>query len=408
MSLLTEARPQLAILGGAPAFADPLHVGAPNIGNRARLLQRIETMLDNRRLSNNGPLVREFEQHVAAIAGVRHCVAMCNGTVALEIGARALGLSGEVIVPSFTFVATAHALKWQGLQPVFCDIDPETHSLDPDQVEALITPRTSGILAVHLWGRPAAVDPLQEIADRHDLRLMYDGAHAFGCRLGERQVGGFGDLEIFSFHATKFLNAAEGGAVVTNDDELARRVRLMQNFGFVGKDQVVALGVNGKMNEMSAAVGLTSLESMDEFLAVARRNHTAWQDAIAGLPGLTMKIWDAEVSTNQQYIVVEVDPTVAGISRDDLVTALHADNVLARRYFYPGCHRMEPYCSEPPTGGYDLPQTERVCAQVMVLPTGTAVSLDDIARMGALIGTIIEHGPEISRRLAVPEEMRTT
>lgn len=407
MSPLTDARPQPAILGGDPAFAEPRHVGSPNIGDRARLLQRIETILDNRRLSNRGPLVREFEHRVAAIAGVRHCVAMCNGTVALEIGARALGLSGEVIVPSFTFVATAHALKWQGLQPVFCDIDPVTHSLDPERVEALITPRTTGILAVHLWGRPAAVDRLQEIADRHGLRLMFDGAHAFGCRLGERHVGGFGDLEIFSFHATKFLNTAEGGAVVTNDDDLARRVRLMQNFGFVGKDQVVALGVNGKMNEMSAAVGLTSLESMDDFLAVARRNHAAWRDVVADLPGLTMKIWDAGVSTNRQYIVVEVDAATAGIGRDDLVTALHADNVLARRYFHPGCHRMEPYASEPPVGGYRLPRTEEICARVMVLPTGTAVSLTDIARMGELIRTIMQHGPEISRRLAVPEEMRS-
>jgi len=399
MSLLVEAKPELAIFGGKPAFVEQRHVGSPNIGNRARLLQRIETILDNRRLSNRGPLVQEFEAEVAQIAGVKHCVAMCNGTVALEIGARALGLTGEVIVPSFTFVATAHALKWQGIQPVFCDIDPDTHSLDPEQVEALITPRTTGILAVHLWGRPAAIDLLQEIADRHGLRLMFDAAHAFGCRLGERRLGGCGDLEIFSFHATKFLNSAEGGAVVTNDDALAERVRLMQNFGFVGKDQVVALGVNGKMNEMSAAMGLTSLESMDEFLAIAQRNHDAWRQEIDSIAGLTMKIWEPDVSTNHQYIVVEVDAQVTGISRDHLVTALHTENVLARRYFYPGCHRMEPYRSQPPVGGYRLPQTEKVSGRVLVLPTGTAVGLSDVARMSQLIRTIIDNGTEIGRRL---------
>ncbi len=395
MSMLTAALPQLALFGATPAFDQPRHVGAPNIGDRAALMARIETILDNRRLSNRGPMVREFENKVAQFVGVKHCVAMCNGTVALEIGARALGLTGEVIVPAFTFVATAHALKWQGLQPVFCDIDPVTHSLDPARVEALITPRTSGILAVHLWGRPAAVDRLQEIADRHGLSLMFDAAHAFDSALGQRRVGGFGDLEIFSFHATKFLNTAEGGAVVTNDDDLAERVRLMQNFGFVGNDQVVALGVNGKMNEMSAAMGLTSLESMGEFLAVARRNHSAWQRVINRIDGLEMKVWSPEVTTNKQYIVVEVDATHTGLSRDNLVTALQAENVLARRYFYPGCHEMEPYCSEAPVGGYYLPHTDALCQRVLVLPTGTAVSLNDIERMGDLIGEIVAHGPEI-------------
>ncbi len=408
MSLLIETLPELAVFGGAPAFAEPKHVGAPNIGNRAALMQRIETILDNRRLSNRGPMVREFEDRVAAIAGVKHCVAMCNGTVALEIGARALNLTGEVIVPSFTFVATAHALKWQGLEPVFCDIDPVTHNLDPARVEALITPRTTGILAVHLWGRPAAVKQLEAVAMRHGLRLMFDAAHAFGSHLGGQPIGGSGDLEIFSFHATKFLNTAEGGAVVTNDDALAERVRLMQNFGFVGKDQVVALGVNGKMNEMSAAMGLTSLESMDEFLAVAHRNFRAWQREVASIPGLEMKTGGPDVSTNHQYIVVEVECHRAGLSRDDLVTALHAENVLARRYFYPGCHHMEPYRSSPPTGGYQLPQTEALCTRVMVLPTGTAVSLADIARMGDLLREMVGNGPEISHHLRMREKEQQT
>ena len=404
MPLLIDAGLQPTLLGGAPAFTEPRHVGAPNLGDRAALMQRIEAMYDSRRLSNRGPMVCEFEQRIARIAGVKHAVAMCNATVALEIGARALNLTGEVIVPSFTFVATAHALTWQGLQPVFCDIDPDTHSIDPARVEALITPRTSGILAVHLWGRPAEVEALQTIADRHGLRLMYDAAHAFGSRLGQRPVGGFGDLEVFSFHATKFLNSGEGGAVVTNDDALAERVRLMQNFGFVGKDQVVALGVNGKMNEMAAAMGLTSLESMDSFLAVARRNHAAWQDQLAGIDGLTLKTWGPGISTNLQYIVVEVDPAVTGLDRDDLVVALHAENVLARRYFYPGCHRMEPYRSTAPAAGYRLPHTERVCARVLVLPTGTAVSTTDIAAMGDLLRQLISQGPEIRAHLARSRE----
>lgn len=399
MVMLTERRPALAVLGGAPAFAEPRHVGAPNLGDRTRLMARLATILDTRWLSNGGPLVREFEEKIAAAAGVRHCVAMCNATTALEIGARALQLQGEVILPSFTFVATAHALRWQGITPVFCEIDPRTHNIDPRRVEELITPRTTGIVGVHLWGRPAPVTELQDIARRHGLRLMFDAAHAFGCAAPEGPIGGFGDLEVFSFHATKFLNSAEGGAVLTNDDDLALLVRRMHNFGFVGQDQVVALGINGKMTELAAAVGLTSLESKDEFIAHARANEMAWRLQLAGLPGLTPITRRSDLASNHQYIVVEVDPARTGLGRDHLVTALRRENVLARRYFYPGCHRMEPYRSEIPRGGYRLPLTEALSERVMVLPTGTAVSLEDIARMGELIGRVLDHADEVAHRL---------
>lgn len=392
--------PRLAALGGEPAFASPLHVGAPNIGDRAALHRRLDALFEGRRLSNFGPFVRLFEQRVADLVGVRHCIAMCNGTVALEIGARALGLSGEVIVPAFTFVATAHALAWQGITPVFCDVDPHTHNIDPDRIEALITPRTTGILAVHLWGRPAPASRLAAIAERHGLRLMYDAAHAFGCSHRGRMIGGFGDLEVFSFHATKFLNTAEGGAVVTNDDKVAERVRLMHNFGFTGLDQVEALGVNGKMSELSAAVGLTSLEHLDEWIAVNRRNRELWAEALAPVPGVDLLRWGHGEKRNDQYVVCEVDAAAAGIGRDALVEALRAENVLARRYFHPGCHRMEPYRSQPPAGGWDLPATERIAAQVMVLPTGTAVTPADIARTGELIAAIVARGPEVTAALA--------
>ncbi len=400
MSTPVDTTAHLAVLGAVPRFARPLHVGAPNIGDRERLLQRIGTILDTRRLSNFGPMVRQFEETVARYAGVNHCVAMCNGTVALEIGARALELSGEVIVPAFTFVATAHALAWQGIRPVFCDIDPRTHLIDPDRVEALITPRTTGILAVHLWGRVAPVERLRAIADRHGLKLMFDAAHAFGCSHKERPVGGFGDLEVFSFHATKFMNSAEGGAIVTNDPELARRARLMSNFGFTGLDRVEALGVNGKMSELAAAVGLNSFESMDAWLEVNRRNMDAWRRVLAPLPGIDLIPWNDGDMHNHQYVVCEVDASRAGLGRDELVAALRAENVLARRYFYPGCHRMEPYRSHPPQGGWRLPVTESVAARVMVLPTGTAVTERDIAEVGALLEDILDHADTVRAALA--------
>jgi dTDP-4-amino-4,6-dideoxygalactose transaminase len=395
-----------AILGGMPAFASPLHVGAPNIGDRTRLMRRIEALLEGRRLSNFGPFVRHFESKVASLVGVKHCIAMCNGTVALEIGARALGLTGEVIVPAFTFVATPHALAWQGLRPVFCDVDPATHSIDPDRIEELITPATSGILAVHLWGRPAPVEQLEAVAKKHGLKLMFDAAHAFGCSHKGRMIGGFGDLEVFSFHATKFLNTAEGGAVVTDDDAVAERVRLMHNFGFTGIDQVEALGVNGKMNELAAAVGLTSLEHMDEWIEVNQANRARWAEALAPLPGVTLMQWGSGDRRNDQYVVCEVDADQAGITRDGLVEALRAENVLARRYFHPGCHRMEPYRSLPPQGGWNLPGTEQAAARVMVLPTGTAVSAEDIAKAGRVMAEIVDRGEEISALVARRQQGR--
>src|SRR5690606_11646345 len=219
---------QLALRGGFPEFAEPLHVGRPNQGDRATLMRRIEGVLDRNWLTNDGPLVEELEQRIAADLGVRHCVAMCNGTIALEIAIRAAGLTGEVIVPSFTFVATAHALQWQGITPVFCDVEPFTHTIDPARVEELITPRTSGIVGVHVWGRACAVDELTAIAHRNNLALLFDAAHAFGCTYRQQRLGSFGDAEVFSFHATKFMNSCEGGAITTNDDAFAEKVRLMR------------------------------------------------------------------------------------------------------------------------------------------------------------------------------------
>ena len=198
---LTQKRTlgDLARWGGPPLFAEPRHVGLPTTGNRERFLDRVNGILDRRWLTNDGPCVRELEERIGALLGVKHCLAMASGTVALAIAARALGLSGEVIVPALTFVATAHALQWQGITPVFCDVDPATHSIDPAQVEALITSRTTGIVGVHLWGRPCDVDALTRVARAHGLKLLFDAAHAFGCSHAGRMVGTHGDAEVFSF-----------------------------------------------------------------------------------------------------------------------------------------------------------------------------------------------------------------
>jgi dTDP-4-amino-4,6-dideoxygalactose transaminase len=391
---------ELAIFGGAPAFQEMLHVGRPNVGNRERLLGRINDLLDRNWLTNNGPYVQEFELRIADMIGVKHCVAMCNGTVALEIAIRAAGLSGEVVVPSMTFIATAHALQWQGITPVFCDCDPRSHNIDPRRVEEMITPRTSGIIGVHVWGRPCDVEALDEIARRRNLKLLYDAAHAFGCSCKGRMIGNFGDAEVFSFHATKYLNTFEGGAVMTNDDDLAAKMRLMKNFGFAGFDNVIYVGTNGKMSEVAAAMGLTGLESLGEFIAVNYRNYRQYKLELADVPGVRMITYDEVEKSNYQYIVLEVDETVTSVSRDQLVEILHAENVLVRRYFYPGCHQMEPYRSYFPHAGLLLPETERLAQRVLSLPTGTAVGPDEIGKICLIIHLVVEHADEVRARLS--------
>lgn len=390
--------PRLAVLGGAPAFTEKLHVGRPNIGDRARFFARLNDILDRRWLTNRGDYVIELEQRLAQLAGVRNCVLVANGTVGLELLIRALGLRGEVIVPSFTFVATAHALQWQEITPVFADIDADTHCLDPRSVESLITPRTSGIIGVHIWGRPCAIDELTAIAAGRNLKLIFDAAHAFACSHGARMIGSFGEAEVFSFHATKVMNTFEGGAIVTDDDDLAEKLRLMQNFGFSGYDRVIHIGINGKMTEVCAAMGLTNLESLDETIACNRANYQAYERVLADIPGLRLTKYDERLRNNYQYVVVTVEDDAA-LGRDQLVEVLHAENVIARRYFFPGVHRMEPYRSCFPHADLLLPVTEALCRRVMVLPTGTAVSAQDIACIGKLIRDALNNAAAVRAAL---------
>ena len=381
----------LAVRGAPPLFAEPLHVGRPNIGDHARFLQRAAEVLDSGWLSNNGPVAQEFERRIAEFLNVKHCVAMCNGTIALEIATRALDLKGEVIVPSYTFIATAHALQWQEITPIFADIDPTTHNLDPASVWRMITPRTTGIIGVHLWGRASPVKELEAMAKEHNLRLMFDASHGFGCSLKGKPLGGFGECEVFSFHATKFFNTFEGGAVVTNNDALAEKMRLMRNFGFSGYDNVIYPGTNGKLTEIAAAMGLTNLENLDEFVAVNRRNYACYREAVASIHGLGLLAYDESERNNFQYIVLEVAPYFP-VSRDRIIDVLHAENVLARRYFWPGCHNMQPYRSYYPHAGLVLPNTQVVAERVIVLPTGSSIGVEEIEGVMSVLRALAAGG----------------
>ncbi len=394
----------LALFGAAPFFNQPLHVGAPNIGDRQVLLQRINDLLDRRRFTNNGPFVREFEKRLADYLNVKHVIAINNGTIALEIAIRALNLKGEVIVPAMTFVATAHSLQWQQIKPVFCDIDANSYLMDVTQIEKLITPLTTGIIGVHLWARACNVEELQNIAQKYNLKLLFDAAHAFGCTYKGQMIGNFGNAEVFSFHATKFFNTFEGGAVATNDDLLAEKIRLMRNFGFAGKDRVIYIGTNGKMSEIAAAMGLTSFESLDHFIAMNKRNYYLYRQYLRGLNGIKIMEYDNKEQTNYQYIVLRIDERKTKIKRDQLLEILMAENVIARRYFYPGVHRMEPYRSYQPHASLLLPVTERVVEEVLVLPTGSAIDEQKIAGVCQIISFAIEHAEKITTSL---EEHKT-
>jgi dTDP-4-amino-4,6-dideoxygalactose transaminase len=397
--IIKKSIDDFAIFGGQPSFREVLHVGRPNIGDKEHLLQRISDVLDRGWLTNSGPCVEELEKGLQELLGVRHCDCMCNATDALQLAMRAMEMSGEVIVPAFTFIATAHAVQWLGFTPVFCDVDPLTHTIDPARVEELITPRTTGIVGVHLWGQPCNIDALEDIAKRHDLKLLFDAAHAFNCSWRGRMIGNFGGAEVFSFHATKFFNTFEGGALATNDDELAWRAQRMRNFGFVGMDRTDALGTNAKMSEASASMGLTNLESLPHFIETNRRNYLAYRRGFEGIPGIRMLEYDSTEKRNYQYIVLEVDDSQTVLNRDAIRDIFWAENVLARRYFYPGCHRMQPYASNSSKIAGRLPVTEQLARSVLVLPTGTAVIVDQVEVICGILRLAAARGGDVARRL---------
>ncbi len=366
------------------AFSQPLHVGSPNVGNLEVFLDYARKIFERRWFTNNGLCVQELEEKVAAYLNVKHCILTCNATSALDVLGRTLELTGEVIVPSFTFVATPHSLLWQKLTPVFCDIDPNTHNIDPEEVKKLIGPETSAILAVHVWGRPAAVEQLSKIAEEFNLKLIFDAAHAFGCSYKQQMIGGFGNAEVFSFHATKCFNTFEGGAITTNDDLLACRLRRTINFGFAGVDKVLSIGTNAKMSEISAAMGLTSFQSFDAVLKHNYSNYLLYKNSLNKFNGYSVAEYKESEKNNYHYIIVEIDSDKAGYSRDELVDFLRQQGVLARKYFYPGCHEMEPYrSSDFPKG--DLGNTNLLTQRVLSLPNGTAVSAEDVRKVIKLI-----------------------
>ncbi len=390
---------QLAAFGGAPAFRKPLHVGQPILINPDSMLADFDSVMRSGQLTNNGPRLQEFESAIARVCRTKHAIATCNATIALQIAARALHLSGEVIVPAFTFIATAHALEWIGLEPVFADVDPQTHTLDLKSAEECITPRTSAILPVHLWGHVCRTRQLDELCRSRRLRLLYDSSHAFGCQQDGVPVGNFGDAEVFSFHATKFVHAFEGGAIVTNDDGVADRCRRLRAFGISGLTEISDVGTNGKMHELSAVAGLHSIATMSGRVAANRANRMVYACHCQSLNGLSLLSTPEGNESNGQYLVLTVDEQQFGLNRDQIVSLLRAEGVFARSYFSPGCHQAEPYRSAD-SGRHvrvSLDVTETLSKTVLQLPTGPAVAPADAHKVGLLLRLLHQHAAEVQR-----------
>ena len=402
MSTTKKQPSDLACLGGQPLFAEKLYVGRPNLCAREKLHAALDQIFDNRWLTNDGPFLRRFEETLQAFLGVRHVVAVCNATIGLQMVYRALGRARagrrKALMPAFTFIATAHAWEWEGGVPVFADVDPDRHLLAPDDAESKLDDETALIVGVHTWGQPGRIDELEALAKARKIPLVFDSAHAFSNFHGARRIGGFGAAEVFSFHATKFFNTFEGGAITTNDDALAAELRHMRNFGFSGYDQVARLGTNGKMQEISAAMGLCQLDELDGLLEINRRNYRAYREAFAGVPGISLLALDKPETLNCQYVVGTLAPGLPAFARDLLVDVLWAEYVLARKYFHPGCHRAAPYAARAPVPV--LPVTDDLCRRVVVFPTGTAVQPDQIRQIADTVRFVLEHADDVQRQRA--------
>jgi dTDP-4-amino-4,6-dideoxyglucose len=374
----------LAALGGAPAFPRGLRFTHPTPPELSRLVDRLSPMLESGRLTNYGPYVQAFERAIAARVNAAHCVAMANATMGLMLTPWAWQVQGEVIAPSFTFSATVHALVWSRATPVLVDIDPDTWTIDPEAVDAAVTPRTEAIVAVTVFGVPPDLDALREVAARRRLRLLYDTAQGFGSRYGGRPLGGFGDAEVLSFHAAKTLPTGEGGAVCTNDEALARRLRLACNFGNPGSGDCELIGLNAKMSEWSALLGLAGLETFDRDLTQRLSLWDAYRRRLQAIPGIAVQAVPETSRSNGQNIAVLVDEQRFGMGRDVLERTLAAEGIECKRYFDPPIHRMRAYAKGPHRSAA-LPVTERVARAALCLPLHGRMEAQDVERVCDLV-----------------------
>ncbi len=363
----------------------PIYVTQPSLPPLAELLPYLESIWDSKWLTNGGPFHQQLEVRLAEYLGVGHLALVSNATIGLMVALQALQVTGEVITTPYSFVATAHSLLWNNLQPVFVDIDPGTCNMDPAAIEAAITPRTTALLPVHCYGTPCDVDAIQRIADAHDLHIIYDAAHAFAVRRGGESVLAHGDLSVLSFHATKVFNTFEGGAIICPDAQTKQRIDYLKNFGFADEVTVTAPGINGKMNEFQAALGILQLKHLAAAIAARRGIAEIYAAELHGVEGIRcLAAPPADVTQNHSYFPIFVEPCY-GLSRDGLYEALRKHGIHARRYFYPLISSMPMYRALPSAAAERLPVANRIAQEVLCLPIFSELEHDAARRIAGIV-----------------------
>jgi len=344
-----------------------IYVTQPYLPPLEEFIPYLEKIWESKTLTNNGPMHEQLEAELCKYMGVEHISLFANGTIALVTALQTLRITGEVITTPYSFVATAHALLWNGIKPVFVDIDPRTFNIDPAKIEAAITPHTTAILAVHCYGNPCDLEAIQRIADTYNLKVIYDAAHAFGIECHNGSLLKHGDLSVMSFHATKVFTTFEGGAIVSPDAKTKRRIDHLKNFGFVDEVTVVAPGINGKMNEVQAAFGLLQLKYVDQAIRRRKEIDRVYRDAIKQIRGLSCLDQTNQTCANYSYFPIVVGPEYP-LTRDQLYDKMRARNIYVRRYFYPLISEFPMYRGLPSAHQDNLPIATSVSRRILCLP----------------------------------------
>lgn len=345
----------------------------------------LKEIWESKWITNNGSFHKRLEAALAEYLKVPYVSLFTNGTLPLITALQALRVTGEVITTPYSFVATTHSLWWNGIKPVFVDIDPATGDLDPARIEAAITPKTTAIMPVHVYGKPCDTEAIQAIADKYGLKVIYDAAHAFGVEVNGKSILEAGDMSTLSFHATKVYNTIEGGALVMHDAKTKQRIDYLKNFGFAGETEVVAPGINSKVDEMRAAYGLLNLRQVDDAIAARRKVAVAYREALRGVPGLRFFDDMPGVRHNYSYFPVFIDAEEYGMTRDELYFKMKGAGVLGRRYFYPLISEFSTYRSLPSAARENLPQAHKMADTVICLPMHHALSQEDVERVIAMV-----------------------
>lgn len=364
---------------------NPIYVTQPALPPLEEFTEFLKRIWDNKILTNNGPFHQQFEKELAEYLGVKYISVFSNGTLALITALQALRITGEVITTPFSFVATTHSLWWNNIKPVFADIDPITFNLDPEKVEAAITPQTTAIMPVHVYGNPCNLDAFQHIADTYGLRLIYDAAHAFGVTVNGQSILNFGDLSILSFHATKVFNTIEGGAIICQDEKTKKRIDYLKNFGFAGETTVIEPGINAKMNELQAAYGILQLKYVDQYLSERKRVATQYRDLLSGIEGIHFLNEIESVKYNYAYFPILIDSEIYNKTRDEVYNILKDNNIYARRYFYPLISDFPTYKGLPSSRKENLPIATKIANQVLCLPIFPGLDYTTVKSICSLI-----------------------